>query len=135
MADHAALTLTEVADKLKITSIRKHVFLCIGPECCDPEVGQATWEALKQELKDRRLSLTDHPHACYRTKAACLRVCRDGPIAVIYPEGTWHARLSAADIPDFVTNHIEGNSEGSDSIFVHHPLPSAPIPPLPSESR
>jgi (2Fe-2S) ferredoxin len=26
-----------------------------------------------------------------RTKANCLRICVDGPIAVVYPEGAWYA--------------------------------------------
>jgi hypothetical protein len=26
----------------------------------------------------------------YRTQANCFRVCREGPIAVVYPEGEWY---------------------------------------------
>jgi hypothetical protein len=78
-------SLPEVAAKLGIGSYHRHVVLCSGDKCCTAEVGAAAWEALKRELKDRGLSLSARPNACYRTKAACLRICQGGPIAVVYP--------------------------------------------------
>ena len=53
-----------IADKLLIGQYHRHVFLCIGEACCTAEVGAAAWEALKKELKDRKLSLSTGPTAC-----------------------------------------------------------------------
>ena len=67
--------------------IQRHIFLCCDqtkPKCCNKDVSLLSWEFLKKRLKELRLTV---PIA--RTKANCLQYCRDGPIAVVYPEGTW----------------------------------------------
>src|SRR5262249_60226574 len=95
MADERDEELRQVAAKLGVGHYHRHVFLCTGPNCCTPEVGQAAWDALKKELKDRNLSLSTGANACYRTRVNCLRVCAHGPIAVVYPEGTWYHGMPA----------------------------------------
>lgn len=118
-------SLTEVAGKLGIGTYHRHVFLCVGEECCSAETGQAAWEALKKELKDKNLSLSKGPNACYRTKAGCLRVCQQGPIAVVYPEGTWYANLTADRIPLFVQKHLIEGEAVAEWTFAANPLPLA----------
>src|SRR3954462_14931062 len=81
------LPLPVIAEKLGIGHYHRHVFLCVGPDCCAPEVGLAAWEVLKKLLKERGLSLSTGPNACYRTKVQCLRICTQGPILVVYPGG------------------------------------------------
>jgi (2Fe-2S) ferredoxin len=115
--------LTALADKLLIGSYRRHVFLCVGEQCCTKEEGEAAWEALKRELKDRDLSLSAGPHACYRTKVGCLRVCLGGPILVVYPEGTFYHRMTADKIPEFVQKHLIDGEPIDDRIFARNPLP------------
>ena len=116
-------SLSAIAAKLKIGSYHRHVFLCIGGACCEPAVGEAAWEVLKRELKDRGLSLADGPNACYRTKVGCLRVCQDGPIAVVYPEGTYYSGLTAERIPEFVQKHLVEGQPIEEQIFARNPLP------------
>lgn len=120
--------LTQVADKLRIGHYHRHVFLCVGGACCPEEVGAAAWEALKKELKDRNLSLADGPNACYRTKVGCLRVCQDGPVAVVYPEGTYYAGLTADRVPEFVQKHLVDGQPMEELIFARNPLPMITAP-------
>lgn len=115
--------LTKIADTLKIGQYHRHVFLCIGEECCTAEQGQAAWEVLKKELKDRNLSLSTGPNACYRTKVQCLRVCKGGPILVVYPEGTYYFGMTADKIPEFVQKHLVDGQPMEDRIFARNPLP------------
>jgi len=115
--------LAEIADKLHIGHYHRHVFLCIGEACCPPEVGQAAWEALKKELKDTGLSLSRGPGACYRTKVQCLRVCADGPIVVVYPEGTYYHGMTADKISEFVHSHLIEGKPLEDRVFARNPLP------------
>jgi (2Fe-2S) ferredoxin len=115
--------LAKVAEKLFIGDYKKHVFLCVGETCCAGEVGLAAWEALKKELKDRGLSLSQGEQACYRTKVGCLRVCQSGPIAVVYPEGTYYHGLTAEKVPQFVEQHLVNNQPIEDWIFARNPLP------------
>jgi len=124
-------TLPEVAAKLGIGAYRRHVFLCTGDKCCTAEVGAAAWDVLKRELKDRGLSLSTGPNACYRTKVNCLRICQGGPIAVVYPEGTWYAGLTAERIPIFVQEHLVEGRPVADWVFADNPLPNpADEPPI-----
>jgi (2Fe-2S) ferredoxin len=117
--------LSEIAGKLLIGQYHRHVFLCIGDSCCSREEGLAAWEVLKKELKDRNLSLAVGPQACYRTKVECLRVCQGGPIAVVYPDGTYYAGLTADRIPEFVQKHLVDNQPMEEMIFARNPLPMA----------
>ena len=48
---------------------------------------------LKRRLKELGLS---ERGGVLRTKANCLRVCEGGPIAVVYPEGTWYRACDPA---------------------------------------
>ena len=116
--------LADIARTLKIGAFHRHVFLCIGESCCSAEAGNAAWDALKKELKDRDLSLSDGPAACYRTKVGCLRVCTGGPIMVVYPEGTWYAGMTADRVPRFVQEHLIDGHPIEDWIFARNPLPS-----------
>jgi len=118
--------LAVVANKLLIGQYHRHVFLCIGDACCAPEVGQAAWEALKKELKDRNLSLSTGPSACYRSKVQCLRVCASGPILVVYPEGTYYYGMTAERIPEFVQKHLIAGEPIAERIFARNALPLMP---------
>jgi (2Fe-2S) ferredoxin len=100
------------------------VFLCVGDSCCSDEIGQAAWEKLKSELKERNLSLAAGPTACYRTKVKCLRVCTGGPILVVYPEGTWYMGMTADRITRFVLEHLVGGKPIEEWIFARNPLPN-----------
>ena len=113
-----------LVEKLGIGQYHKHVFLCTGPNCCTPEDGAAAWEVLKKELKDRNLSLATSSNACFRTRAGCLRVCAHGPVAVVYPEGTWYRGMTADRIPLFVTQHLEQNQPVKEWVFAENPLPN-----------
>ena len=127
------LSPSEMAAKLKIGAFHRHVFLCIGDACCTSEAGQAAWEALKRELKDRNLSLTESPTACYRTKVQCLRVCSGGPIVVVYPEGTWYSGLTADRVPRFVQEHLVEGKPIEEWIFARNPLPNNSQPAIPTD--
>jgi (2Fe-2S) ferredoxin len=118
--------LTRIAETLHIGGYGRHVLLCVGPDCCPPDIGEAAWVALKGELKRRNLSLVSGPGACYRTKVGCLRVCHAGPVAVVYPDGTWYAGLTADRIPEFVERHLVNGEPVADWAFAANPLPAPP---------
>lgn len=120
--------LTRIAENLQIGHFHRHVLLCVGDPCCNAigrDGAQAAWDALKDELKARNLSLATGPNACYRTKVGCLRVCTGGPILVVYPEGTWYAGMTADRIPRFVQEHLVDGMPIEEWIFARNPLPLA----------
>jgi (2Fe-2S) ferredoxin len=112
--------LEEAAANVGVGSYRRHVLLCIGPDCCTPDVGQEAWKALKRELKEH--DLTVGPNSCYRSKVGCLRICCHGPTMLVYPEGTWYHGMNAERIPQFVKQHLVEDKPVEEWVFARNPL-------------
>ncbi len=108
------------AAKLGIGGYHRHIFLCTGPKCCTEADGLAAWEALKSAHKEAGLASGEN--ACFRTKVGCLRVCGGGPVAVVYPEGTWYEGITPERIPLLVKQHLVGGEPVEEWVFARNPL-------------
>ena len=100
----------------------RHVFLCTGPDCCTPEEGTAAWTRLKSAVAE--LNGRGEGPPIYRTKVGCLRICQDGPVAVVYPEGTWYAGLTPAALDRVIASDLGRGERLDEHVIGENPLSS-----------
>jgi (2Fe-2S) ferredoxin len=85
-----------------------HVFFCTnqreaGEQCC--EQCNATEIRGYAKARIKQLGLSGQGKVRINT-AGCLDRCEQGPVLVVYPEGTWYSYLDREDIDEIINEHL-----------------------------
>jgi (2Fe-2S) ferredoxin len=61
----------------------------------------------KKKIKDLGLSGEGKVRV---NQAGCLDRCEEGPVCVVYPEGTWYTYVDESDVDEIIESHlVKGN--------------------------
>ena len=122
------------AENLGIGRASHHIFLCVAqtrPKCASPEDTGASWAYLKRRIGELGLEGTlvasrtdeaDAGHCVHRSRADCLRVCTEGPIAVVYPDGTWYHTVTPEVVERILQEHVLKGEPVQDHVILRAPL-------------
>jgi len=88
---------------------KHHIFFCLnerksGDAACAQHDAQGAFEHCKARVRNEGLA---GPGGTRVNKAGCLDRCAGGPVAVVYPEGTWYSYVDQHDIDDIIDSHLK----------------------------
>ena len=89
---------------------QRHIFFCLnqrinGESSCGDHGAKAGFDHCKARISAAGMN---GPGGVRVNKAGCLDRCAGGPVAVVYPEGTWYTFVDSSDIDEIVDQHLVG---------------------------
>ena len=80
--------------------VRSHILVCTGTGCTSSNSLKII-EAFERELEAQGMA-----KEAQVVKTGCFGLCAMGPIVMIYPEGACYTKVTPADVPEIVSEHI-----------------------------
>jgi (2Fe-2S) ferredoxin len=127
MSDPEQIDLAEAraeAAMRQVDAVARHLFICIGPDCIDAADGEKLWSHVKSKVAEAQKQCTGA--TLYRSKVGCLRICKQGATAVVYPDGTWYGGLDNERVDRVIEEHLVGGQPVEDFRIGQSAFPQVP---------
>jgi (2Fe-2S) ferredoxin len=88
----------------------KHVFFCTnqredGSACCNDHRAKKARDYMKDKVKE--LGIANLQNKIRINSAGCMDRCEEGPVIVVYPEGTWYTYIDESDLDEIIEEHLK----------------------------
>ena len=92
---------------------KNHVFVCTnqrtdGRSSCQDFQAQELRDHMKKRSKELGLLGKSEVRV---NSAGCLNRCEEGPVMVVYPQGTWYTFMDKDDIDEIIDEHLINGNE------------------------
>jgi (2Fe-2S) ferredoxin len=93
-----------------------HIFVCAsfrGLEAkgkCIKKDSMQLINYLEEEVTDRGLN-------AMVSSTGCLKLCEEGPILVVYPQGHWYRNVNSEDVVDGILDALENGEPLKEHLF------------------
>lgn len=90
-----------------MSHFKKHIFFCCnqrpeGESCCNNQGGTEMFQYAKNRGRELGLDAA----GIRVNKAGCLGRCDQGPVLVVYPEGTWYTYIDKNDVEEIIQSDL-----------------------------
>ena len=89
---------------------QRHIFFCVndrGEGAERPSFNRCGSAAMRDYAKGRVKELGLAGEGQVRVnQAGCLDRCEEGPVCVVYPEGTWYTYVDELDVDEIIESHL-----------------------------
>ena len=87
---------------------KHHVFFCMnkrddGRNSCGDHGAETAQKHAKKRCKELNINGQGQVRI---NQAGCLVRCEEGPVLVVYPEGTWYTYVDTSDIDEIIDTHL-----------------------------
>ena len=85
-----------------------HIFVCTSSRINGTQKGFCHSNASSEIVTNFLESIdeNDISDKVMVTIIGCLGLCNDGPIVIVYPEGTWYGKVTPNDVDEIVESHL-----------------------------
>ncbi len=93
-----------------------HIFVCAsfrGTEAkgkCIKKDSMSLIPYLEEELADRELN-------AMVSTTGCLKLCEEGPVMVVYPQGYWYKGVTSQDVVDEILDALEDGKPAEEHLL------------------
>jgi len=88
----------------------RHVFFCVndrGPDAERPSCNRCGSARMRDYAKAKIKQMEMAGESKLRiNQAGCMDRCEQGPVCVVYPEGTWYTYVDEVDVDEIIESHL-----------------------------